>query len=106
MNLLALFPAFESEIFGGVQASGREAWRAITAQTAVQSDAFYYQPRAAKLTTLVRAASRRAKADTVLVWHSGLLKLAPFISRSGGRLVLFLHGVEAWRKHYLAQVRS
>jgi phosphatidyl-myo-inositol dimannoside synthase len=99
LDLLAIFPAFESKVFGGVQASGREAWRSITNQSAVRSDAFYYEPGTAKLAALVRATARRAPADTVLVWHSGLLKLAPFIAASNKRVVLFLHGVEAWRTH-------
>jgi phosphatidyl-myo-inositol dimannoside synthase len=98
LDILALFPSFESEVFGGVQASGREAWRGVANHTAVRSDAFYYAPGTAKIVALLRATQSRVSVDTVLVWHSGLLKLAPFIAASNRRTVLFLHGVEAWRK--------
>ncbi|GIW56727.1 MAG: hypothetical protein KatS3mg082_3131 [Nitrospiraceae bacterium] len=37
------------------------------------------------------------KADLILVWHLGLLKLLPFLSARRAPVVLFLHGVEAWR---------
>ena len=98
VDILALFPSFESAVFGGVQASGREAWECIHNRQAVCAEAFYYEPGAAKLATLFRATTRRVAADTVLVWHSGLLKLAPFIAASNRRRVLFLHGIEAWRQ--------
>jgi phosphatidylinositol alpha-1,6-mannosyltransferase len=45
-----------------------------------------------------RAASRRWPVRLVLVWHMGMLKLLPFVRATGSRTVLFLHGVEAWRK--------
>ncbi len=48
---------------------------------------------------ILTACRRRWPVDTVLVWHVGLLKLLPFFRLSGARLVLFLHGVEAWRRH-------
>jgi phosphatidyl-myo-inositol dimannoside synthase len=98
IDILALFPSFDSAVFGGVQASGREAWESIHSISAVRAEAFYYEPGAAKVATLLRATARRVAADTVLVWHSGLLKLAPFIAASNRRRVLFLHGIEAWRK--------
>lgn len=34
----------------------------------------------------------------VLVWHLHLLKLLPFLDCSTSRVVLFLHGIEAWLK--------
>jgi phosphatidyl-myo-inositol dimannoside synthase len=102
VDILALFPSFDSALFGGVQASGREAWASINNRQAVSAEAFYYEAGASRLATLLRATARRVAADTVLVWHSGLLKLAPFInasnrSASKRRLILFLHGIEAWR---------
>ncbi len=33
-----------------------------------------------------------------MFWHVGLLKLLPFMRGFRGRVVLFLHGIEAWRK--------
>lgn len=98
IHILALFPSFESDLFGGVQASGREAWGSINHCDGVSAEAFYHEPTATKLATVLRAACRRTAVDTLLVWHSGLLKLTPFIASSRGRLVVFLHGIEAWRK--------
>jgi phosphatidylinositol alpha-1,6-mannosyltransferase len=98
-DILALFPSFDSPVFGGVQASGRQAWRGITSETDIRTDAFYYEPGAPRLATVVQAIRRRIDADTVLVWHLGLLKLVPFIAAANRRRVLFLHGIEAWRKH-------
>src|SRR4029079_19649691 len=34
----------------------------------------------------------------VLVWHLDLLKLLPVLGRPSSRIVLFLHGIEAWQK--------
>jgi phosphatidyl-myo-inositol dimannoside synthase len=34
----------------------------------------------------------------VLVWHLGLLKLLPFFRVPRVKVVLFLHGIEAWRR--------
>jgi phosphatidyl-myo-inositol dimannoside synthase len=35
------------------------------------------------------------------VWHLHLLKLVPFINSSAARVILFLHGIEAWKQHSL-----
>ncbi len=98
LNILALFPCFEAEPFGGVQVSGREALRSITGLEGVEAEAFYYDPRESKAKNLRRAVQRRGAFDRLLVWHSGLLKLAPFITTSNRRLVVFLHGIEVWHK--------
>jgi phosphatidylinositol alpha-1,6-mannosyltransferase len=98
-DLLALFPSFDSAVFGGVQASGREAWRGITSRAEWTAEAFFYEPGAAKLPALLRALAHRGPVGTVLIWHSGLLKLTPFIASGKPKRVLFLHGVEVWRKH-------
>jgi phosphatidylinositol alpha-1,6-mannosyltransferase len=34
----------------------------------------------------------------ILVWHLGLLKLTPMLRAGDARLVVFLHGIEAWGK--------
>jgi len=98
VDLLGLFPSFESAFFGGVQATGRQAWHAIT-ERKINAEAFLYEPDTPKLPTVLRAIKSRVRPDQVLVWHCGLLKLAPFIASSSPRRVLFLHGIEAWRKH-------
>jgi phosphatidyl-myo-inositol dimannoside synthase len=33
------------------------------------------------------------------VWHLHLLKLLPLLDRSAARVIVFLHGIEAWRRH-------
>jgi len=42
------------------------------------------------------ALSRRWPVHTVLIWHLRLLKLLPFFRVPDARVVLFLHGIEAW----------
>jgi phosphatidylinositol alpha-1,6-mannosyltransferase len=98
VDLLALFPSFDAAHFGGVQATGRQAWHGIT-NSSMTAEAFFYPAGAPKLPAVLRAARSRVAPDTVLVWHCGLLKLTPFIAASRRRLVLFLHGIEAWRRH-------
>lgn len=39
----------------------------------------------------------KVKPRVILVWHLGLLKLVPFLRAPDARIVVFLHGVEAWR---------
>lgn len=101
-SLVALFPSFESAVFGGVQASGRDAWRGLESHPEVSSSAFFYEQGKGRLATACAAVGRREAADTILVWHCGLLRLAPLIASgvaSGrARLVVFLHGIEAWKK--------
>jgi glycosyltransferase involved in cell wall biosynthesis len=108
-EILGLFPSFDSAVFGGVQAAGREAWQGIVRHTEWNSEAFFYEPGTPKLPAVFRAAVLGVKlrwglSRTVLVWHCGLLKLAPFIcppviGGTGSKRVLFLHGVEVWRRH-------
>jgi phosphatidylinositol alpha-1,6-mannosyltransferase len=98
LDLLALFPSFESPVFGGVQASGREAWRSITGCPTVSSGAWYYEPANGRLAAAYEALRKRVSANTILVWHCGLLRLVPLIAPRRKRLVIFLHGIEAWKK--------
>jgi phosphatidylinositol alpha-1,6-mannosyltransferase len=103
-EVLGLFPSFDSAVFGGVQASGREAWQGIKRHVEWTSDAFFYEPGSSKFPAVLRALGRRGPTETVLVWHCGLLKLTPFINipapgRQKVRRVLFLHGIEVWRRH-------
>ena len=52
-----------------------------------------------KLDAIWKALRRRWKADIVLVWHVGLLKLIPFFRLPEVKLIVFLHGIEVWKKH-------
>jgi phosphatidylinositol alpha-1,6-mannosyltransferase len=100
LDIVGLFPSLDDAVFGGVQASGREAWQAIVATTGERrADALYYEAGRSKAKAVIRAISRRRKVNVVLVWHLDLLKLLPFVDRSASRVILFLHGIEAWRKH-------
>ena len=107
--VLALCPALST--IGGVQASGRVAWDAISAassnngavarlvmygkgQTSSSRDVASARSR---LTAIVLALQARSAAHTVLVWHLDLVKLLPFVRRPGARVFIYLHGVEAFR---------
>ncbi len=41
----------------------------------------------------------RWMAETILVWHIHFLRLLPLFRLPAARVVLFLHGIEAWRRH-------
>lgn len=99
-DILGLFPSFDSERFGGVQASGREAWHGIVNHLGEQrTSAQYYEAGASKVGAVLTAMKNRNTAKIVLVWHLQLLKLVPFLNHSSSRVILFLHGIEAWLKH-------
>lgn len=102
---------------GGVERSALEAWRAIAEASAGPNHVLSFGPpipsgvaslvRAAggsllesqsHLTAALHAASRRWPVRLVLFWHIGLVKLLPCLRTTGARNVLFIHGVEAWRK--------
>jgi phosphatidyl-myo-inositol dimannoside synthase len=97
---------------GGVQASGRLAWEAILAADGAfgTPSLFCYGdngPNDPTIThgfhtdsrgrAILAALGGRRRAGLVLVWHMRLLKLVPLFRMPGARVVLFLHGVEAWR---------
>jgi phosphatidylinositol alpha-1,6-mannosyltransferase len=111
-GVLGVFPGCIAP--GGIQASGRLAWDAIT------SSAYPPGPRslfcygdagpagvpappnafhtAAKPRAVLRALTMRDRFRLVLVWHMDLLKLLPFFRQRGARVVLILQGIEAWRR--------
>jgi phosphatidyl-myo-inositol dimannoside synthase len=100
VDVLGLFPSYESGQFGGVQISGREAWKSIAAEVGDgRVHALCYQGGMSKTRAILEALGIRRKAKVVFVWHLQLLKLLPFVNHSSSRLILFLHGVEAWREH-------
>jgi phosphatidyl-myo-inositol dimannoside synthase len=98
MEILGLFPSFDSEVFGGVQASGYEAWNAIKDRFGeAHSDVLFYKNGRSKAAAAL-AALRLPRAKRILVWHIDLAKLLPLLHRKGGTVTVFLHGVEAWRR--------
>jgi phosphatidylinositol alpha-1,6-mannosyltransferase len=99
LDIVSLFPSFDTGGFGGIQASGREAWRSIVSRIGEQrAHALYYQAGDSKSKVVLRAIRSRRNAKVVLVWHIHLLKLLPFLDSSAARVILFLHGIEAWPK--------
>jgi glycosyltransferase involved in cell wall biosynthesis len=112
-GILGLFPAFET--FGGVQASGKLAWHAITqavdpafgerylishgpnVQGTARSEPGRLFGVSSRLGAAAVALSRPWPVNVVLVWHMDLLKYLFLLRFSNARTVLFLHGIEAWR---------
>ncbi|HMH50418.1 MAG TPA: glycosyltransferase family 4 protein [Candidatus Acidoferrum sp.] len=107
--VLTLCPSLS--VFGGVQASGRVAWEAISRATSNNGGArlvMYGERQAAQSRNIVTARSRmgaivlalraRRTAGTVLVWHLDLVKLLPYVRRPGSRVFIYLHGIEAFRR--------
>lgn len=113
--MLGLFPSLNPDAIGGVEEAGRVAWSAIQQSRGidhckllcyspgpirnVSNDPFgpltvYSKPGAAWT-----ALSKRWSVSTVLVWHLGLLQLLPLLRLGPAKVVVFLHGVEAWRRH-------
>jgi glycosyltransferase involved in cell wall biosynthesis len=113
-GLLGLFPSFET--VGGVQASGGVAWRGIMRSTDAAFGERYlvsYEPDgvqaglasdrrklvvSSRIGAAVAAIRHRWPVKLVLVWHLDLLKYLVLLRPSGARTVLFLHGIEAWRR--------
>ena len=96
---------------GGIQVSAWEAWRAFadardrraiifgqddTGELAQGAEGPIVAQN--RLSLAARIAARRWPDDCALFWHVGLLKLLPLLHGFRGRVVLFLHGIEVWRK--------
>jgi phosphatidylinositol alpha-1,6-mannosyltransferase len=97
-DVLGVFPSLEP--LGGVQASGRDAWQGIVNQIGEQRTCLMaYRPRASKTRAALGALAKRRQGAILLVWHLHLLKLAPLVAGAASRVVVFLHGIEAWRRH-------
>ena len=93
MKVLAVFPPLHDENPGGIQVAGRVAWDALR-----KHGAELLEVSARERWRAVRAARAQSDHfDVVLFWHLDLLRLAPLISRTAKRVV-FLHGIEAWRR--------
>lgn len=112
--LFGLFPNLQPGRFGGVEASGRLAWDAILQMLQARGERgalFCYEKngdsRVQDGFERIRATSQaqaiwklvrlRVKPRVILVWHLGLLKLVPLLRAPYARLIVFLHGIEAWR---------
>jgi phosphatidylinositol alpha-1,6-mannosyltransferase len=89
--------------FGGVQLSGIEAWQAVTGAVGERrARALFYKAGSSKMKALLGAVGQSTNADVLLVWHLHLLKLLPVLNVSTTtKIAVFLHGIEAWRRHSL-----
>ena len=118
-GVLGLFPYFGPDAIGGVQASAKIAWNALTEHAEGLATLFSYKggkggytsngganesqdPETfvvnSKMDAIYTAIGRRWPHDLVFVWHLGLLRLLPFFRLSQERVVLMLLGVEAWKE--------
>lgn len=110
MKLAFLSPCFSGRHYGGVQLSARLALEGLCSGT---NDVRFlcYGPDCAHAADLpVRICSRtkagaalealknRTWPDRLLFWHADMLKLMPLIGARGRPNVLFLHGIECWKK--------
>jgi len=105
-SVVGFFPDFSSGRIGGIEESARLAWTEITKRTTAQLVTFpavngltTFQKQLKRVQTIREVRNLRQSFDLILVWHSGLLKLLPFLDTAPARLVVFLHGIENWRKH-------
>lgn len=110
-GLVGLFPQFGNGHVGGIQASGRIAWGAISAaarENGIPAELLCYgknengaSPNGpsglSRTRGVVDAITRKREVDQFFVWQLGLLKLLPFFRAGSAHVTLFLHGIEAWK---------
>ena len=111
-KVLGLFPYFGSEVVGGVQASARIAWEAVSENADAPELLVYANENHtetlrngngtlvvnSKKKAVYHALTRKWSQDLVFVWHLGLLRLLPFFRFSKVRVVVMLLGIEAWKR--------
>ena len=106
--VLGLFPEFGNGNFGGIQASASAAWEAMRSGADVQRICYAnpvneveVHPTAnpyPRLRAILAVVKQRRTPGLLLVWHIGLLKLLPFFRTRPRKVMLFLHGIEAWKR--------
>lgn len=89
-HVLGLFPSLDG--VGGIERAGRSAWGAIAGD-----ECFAISFDGSKPKAIAQTLARKWPVRTILVWHIGMLKLLPFARAGEARVVLVLHGIEAWR---------
>jgi phosphatidylinositol alpha-1,6-mannosyltransferase len=112
---VCLFPGLSGENAGGIQGSGRLAWRAIADYAGLcggnagllvygevgADDLSLARGRvasgASRLGILRAALGRPWSSPRLCFWHVALLKLLPLLRTRRARKILFLHGIEVWR---------
>jgi phosphatidylinositol alpha-1,6-mannosyltransferase len=120
---IGVFPAFASTNFGGLEESALLAAQVLDNMNRQRretvSPAFLCYGAGAeavddKRTVLAPSRSQaiwktlrhKWTGETLLVWHIDLLKLLPCFRLPDAKVVLFLHGIEAWRRqsYYLRRL--
>lgn len=104
VSVLGLFPQFGSGHVGGIQVSAEVAWDAVKKNSNAELLVYSREPRSngapqnnSRAKAILAAIRRNDSSDVVLVWQIGLLKLVPFLRNSGKKVILYLHGIEAWK---------
>lgn len=108
MKVLAVFPDLNGPNPGGVQVAGQLAWNALQQHTDARALLVGVQKAPVarndheivaygRFRAIAAATALRFHPDAILVWHLDLLRLTPFIRTDAPR-VLFVHGIEAWRR--------
>ena len=104
-SVLGLFPRFGEEYRGGIQASAAVAWEAVARGRKAELLLYSREDsngngnaNDSRLRTVLAALNQSAEPDLILIWQMGLVKLLPFLRYRSPRIVLFLHGIEAWRE--------
>jgi phosphatidylinositol alpha-1,6-mannosyltransferase len=113
--MLGIFPTLNPAVFGGVEESGRVAWSGLekSSERIGEARLLCYSPSGAGIVSesrggtlhvrtkpgaMLAALGSRWPAGTVLIWHIDLLQLLPFLRVGRAKVVLFLHGIESWRR--------
>jgi phosphatidylinositol alpha-1,6-mannosyltransferase len=113
-SIVCLTPGLGGVGAGGIQESARIAWKGLRAAAEYDRPPalLSYGPVAglneaeqdsrivaatSRASLLLHSALRRWDADILLIWHVGLVKLLPFLRGRWKRVLVFLHGIEAWR---------
>ena len=105
--ILGIFPS--PGYYDGVGRSGLAAWQGLARDESgsillaygrnppppeILGEVRHVRSQAA---AVISAISLTRSFRTTLVWHVHLLKLLPFVRRAG-RIVVYLHGIEVWRR--------
>ena len=111
-DIVCLFPAISG--IGGIQSSARIALEGLTKHLGAskifalsfdrgqpQGQTPLMEPHivtGSKLSAVFRALTIARSPAVILFWHIGLLKLLPFLPTRKAKIVLFVHGIDAWKQ--------
>ena len=107
--IVGFFPGLD--LVGGIQVSGRMACAAVRDWAGDRAKFVCYRGAPAgipaihvrsKVGAAMLAFRREWNASVVVFWHIGLLKLLPLMRARSAKVVVFLHGIEAWDRRDIA----